>query len=223
MEGYVDRLLDGGAVKVDVKGAALGSSAVIIYSYDSGEMISRECVVAKATKNGAEIDCKPFALFNQDSVPVFVPPITRGDRVVFEPLSQSAIIIAPTIDRYVRAADRNKRLRLIHPDLFAIALTKKSNPTPSQDDFSAFCDRQMAGVVILALSDGDYVLDCQSFALLSVSADNPSLLDEEVVMPFFHRLNEIGGGFFAGVKTVSPKDFDAYYKQLINKDFNAGN
>lgn len=198
-------------------GAKAGQSAIVLYRYEGGEAISRECVVTDADRG--ELICRPFEQFDQDSVPKVILPVKPGDRVIAGPLSATALIIAPSAGRYVRVQDRHKNYRFIHPDLFAAQLTKADNPVPKTEAFKTFCDAWMVGTLIFALKDGDWIVDCQSFTALAFHADTP--VTEEAAKPFYHRLDPIERGFFSWGTPKTIADFDAHYQSLIQKEFHA--
>lgn len=203
-------------VLTDLNGVPAGLSAIVIYPYEGGETIVRECT---ATGNGGELICRPFEQFDQNSVPGLKLPVRVGDRVIAGPLFKTALIIAPTAGRYVRILDRHRGYRFVHPDLFAAQLEKASNPNPKTDDFKTFCRTWMAGTVIFGLEDGDWVVDCQSFTALEFHADTPA--PETVMKPFFHRLDTIERGFFAWGTPKEIGDFNTHYRSLIQKEFHA--
>ena len=218
LQGVVQTVSDN-TITVQAQGALKGSSAFVVHRYAGGETISQACVVQSVSGDTATLLCKPFDYFDQDSIPTLNLKPKRGDTVLFVPLMHSAVIIAPTVERYVRAQEAHRDMHLVHPDLFAAMLTNDSNPKPTPADFAAFCSRQMVGVVILALSDADYMLDCDSFGLLAKKPENSAA--GQAVMPFFHRLNVINKSWWTKTRPIPITEFDDYYKQFIQKEFNA--
>ncbi|MDR0664149.1 MAG: plasminogen-binding N-terminal domain-containing protein [Helicobacteraceae bacterium] len=193
---------------IAVKGAKAGMSAIIIYEYDGGETIAAKCAAISADDASARLRCEPFTLYDQDSTPTLTLPIRKGDKAIFAPLGQSAIVIAPNVDRLVRAQSRRLDLDYIHPDLFAHQLAKDDKTSPNAQDFRDFCDRYLVGTIVFALNDGDYIVDCQTLAALEISPVRAQT--SQSVFPFFNRL---------GIKSDRAEAFDAYYKRLISKEF----
>ncbi|MDR0746869.1 MAG: plasminogen-binding N-terminal domain-containing protein [Helicobacteraceae bacterium] len=213
--GYVEEV-DGGRVFTHAAGAKEGMSAVIVRSYDGGRVISHRCVVIEAQPQSAELSCEPSELFDSDAVPSLTLPIRKGDQVILAPLDKTALIVAPNVDRFVSAQAANQDKRFIHPDLFAVELSTENNPAPGAKEFVDFCGAWMIGSVIFAMQDGDYIVDCATFSLLSFKAANHRSSTAE--MPFFHRLNPITSGVFSGKKVVNTGEFDAYYKKMFMKE-----
>jgi hypothetical protein len=197
--------VDQNDVLVSVEGAKSGMSAIILYEYKSDSTISARCATIKAEKTTATLKCSPFNLYDQSSAPTLTLPIRKGDKAIFTPLGSSAIVIAPDLDRYVKA--RRADLTYVHSDLFAHQLVTDDVAKPTIADFRRFCDRLLVGAVVFAFNDGDYTVDCQTFAILEI-APYSAAASKKSILPFFHRLgaidNEIG-------------DFDAYYKRLIKE------
>ena len=216
IEGVVVAVKDNHVI-ADLPGAKAGLSAIVVYAYDGGEAISRQCTVIDGAK--AELVCEPFEQFDQDSVPGLLLPVRAGDKVIAGPLSTTAMIIAPSAARYVRIQDRYPGYRYIHPDLFAGQLNKADNPNPKQDEFRTFCRNWMVGTLIFALNDGDWIVDCQSFAALDFHANTADA--ETPMKPFYHRLDPIKRGVFAWGTPKTIADFNAHYKSLIQKEFHA--
>ena len=205
------------AIHAQIEGAAKGMSAIILKRYEGGETIIRQCVVTGTRADRAELSCQPFELFEQPALPRIKLAVEVGDPVVLRPLGQSATVIAPTASRYVRVLDRFRDYRFIHPDLFAAELRMSKTPVPKREEIQRFCDRQLVGTLIFALSEGDYVVDCQSLATLAFHADTP--VEAEPVLPFFNRLEPIKRGFFSWGKPKRINDFDKHYRDFVTKDF----
>jgi hypothetical protein len=197
--------VDQNDVLVSVEGAKAGMSAIILYEYKNDSTISANCATIKADKTTATLKCSLFNLYDQSSAPTLTLPIRKDDKALFTPLGSSAIVIAPDLDRYVKA--RRADLSYVHSDLFAHQLVTDDVTKPTIADFRRFCDRLLVGAVVFAFSDGDYTVDCQTFALLEV-APYSAAASKKQILPFFHRLGAIDNEI---------DDFDAYYKRLIKE------
>jgi hypothetical protein len=200
---------DGAVITAAASNAKAGMSAIVIYSRGGVEAIGAKCATIDADGKAARLKCEPFTLYDQDSVPTLTLTIKKGDKVIFSPLSRSAIAIAPNADRLIRAQSKRPNLRYVHPDLFAHELVKNGETRPSVKDFRAFCDRYLVGAIVFAFSDGDYLTDCQTFATLEISPDSAAA-NARQAFPFFNRL---------GIASEAIGDFDAYYKRLLSKEF----
>jgi hypothetical protein len=219
-ESGVVTATDDTRIQAEIAGAQKGMSAIILRRYEGGEIISRHCTVTRAGASRADLACEPFELFQQAALPGIELAVKPGDRVILRPLGGSATIIAPNATRYVRVLDRfSREHRFIHPDLLAYELRLEKTPAPTRKEMQRFCDRQMVGTLIFALDDGDYLLDCQSFATLEYRADTPP--KAEAMSPFFHRLDPIKRGFFSWGTPGKIRDFDRYYRDFVTKDFDA--
>lgn len=205
-------------ITASVSNAKIGESAIVLFEYLGGKIITKECVVTASDQAQAELDCKRFSQFDQDAMPQVDMSAKVGDQVIVAPLSNFALVIAPSASRYVRVLEREKTLHFIHPDIFAIMLAKQKNPNPNRSDFKQFCQNELVGVVIFALDSGDHTVDCQSFVLQKTETSTPT--KDDAMKPFFHRLNKIEKGFFAWLTPKEIKEFDSHYKKLIKKDLN---
>jgi hypothetical protein len=198
--------VDRGEVKAAINGAKAGMSAIVIYEYDGGETISAKCATISADASSAQLKCEPFTLYDQNSIPTLTLPVRKGDKALFAPLGKNAIAIAPNVDRLVRAQSKRPDLNFMHPDLLAHQLAKEDKTEPEISDFQEFCNRYLVGTIVFAFNDGDYLVDCQTFAAIEVLSGEGA--NSKSALPFFNRL---------GVKSDQNIAFDAYYKRLIKE------
>ncbi|MDR2904368.1 MAG: plasminogen-binding N-terminal domain-containing protein [Helicobacteraceae bacterium] len=160
----------------------------------------------------ATLKCEPFTAIDQNSVPTLRIAPREGDRVVFAPLYQNAVIIAPSVESLLAAQDRYKEFRFIHPDLLALVLMKEDRETPIKEDFAAFCDRYLVGTLVFVLEDGDYLADCHTFKEFNFFAADNAMQNARrnaISSPFYHRLKP----FDEVLKTKA--DFANYYKSIF--------
>lgn len=208
--------IDQNIITASVANAIVGESAIVLFDYLEGSIITKSCVVIRSDETSADLKCERFSQFDQDSMPKADIAVKAGDKVIVAPLSNYAVVIAPSASRYVKVVEQNKNIKFIHPDIFALELRKAKNPHPKIKDFQKFCDRELVGNIIFALDDGDYMVDCRSFVLIR-SDRGTSAKENEIMKPFYHRLLPIKKGFFAWLTKKEIKEFNSYYKPFIKE------
>jgi hypothetical protein len=203
--------VDGSVVRIEAAaGIISGQSAFVIREFDD----SHTTVIAQCTVSGdvSSMTCAAFDYLYHDSLSLIKSGISVGDTVKIGLLNESIAIIAPDQKSYLTVKSQFPGAIVFHPDLFAVTLKYEDNPTPAKEDFVGFCRENFIGVLVFALNDAVYDVDCQSFKVINRHGEGS--LDKENNKPFYHRVGEIERGFFDfGNKEVD--DFTAYYKKLI--------
>jgi len=192
-------------------GIVAGQSAFVIREFDD----RHTTVIAQCTVNRDDLssmECHPFDYLYHESLSLVKSGIKAGDTVKVGLLDASIAIIAPEQKSYLAVKAEYPDAIVFHPDLFAVTLKYDDNPTPAKEDFVAFCRENFIGVLVFALNDAIYDVDCLSFKV--INKHGAGVPDKENNKPFYHRVGEIERGFFDfSDKTVD--DFTAYYKKLI--------
>lgn len=217
--GVVSEVTKNGVV-ASVDGALVGEMAIVLLDYGEGSIITHSCAVNRSNEHSADLICKRFDNFDQDSIPKVDIDPKVGDRVVVAPLSNYILIVAPSASRYVKSLSRQQDKIAIHPDLFALELRKEKNPHPKVADFQRFCKKELIGTVVFALDDGDYEVDCGTFMLIR-SNQFVSGEEKDAMKPFFHRIHPVKKGFFAWAIKKEISNFDRHYRSLIKERFDA--
>lgn len=211
----VKKLDDKTIITTEAERVRVGESALIIRELSTGDkLIGFSCEVTKAVSTMAVLSCEKFEGLAQDAMPVISFDAKVGDIVVLNPLSNRALIIAKSLDGYLKTKQEFKNYQLVHPDLLAITLFNNDNPFPKKEDFKNFCDEYYISNIIFDFSTTREIVNCQTFKMID-SFEKKRGEGKEIMKPFFHRLAKIETSFWDfGKEEID--SFDTYYKGVID-------
>lgn len=192
----------------------IGSSGVIIHTFKEGhETIIASVEVIGKKSTGLLLKRLPFNGIPQKALPDYTIAPKVGDKVILNFLYGHALAITPDEATYKTVTQSYDNILWLHPDIFASTLAKSYNPRPDKKDFQEMCVRQDIGLILFAVEDKGYFVDCKSFKHLETIALPAS---KNAKSPFYHRLQEdIRGRFFGLLGGKSVKNYNSYYKKLL--------
>jgi len=173
-------------------------------------------VVVTSFKDGvATLKVSGFNVLKNDAMPKAVWDVAVGDEVVLGYGYQRALLIAPSEELYYNIT-KQLNLKWIHPDIFATMLSFNAHPTPLKSDFKEFSNTMSVGVIFFFLDDKLYMVDAQSFKVLSV-VDTPFKNPEKADLPFYTRVGEIDSHWWNFGEGTDKLESYSYYKKLLGE------
>lgn len=191
----------------------VGSSGIVVHKINAyDETIVARAVVDKIDGMFASIRFEAFTSLKQNAFPLpkLLPQV--GDELILNFLYDRSLIVVPNREIYENIVKAFPTINFIHPDIVAAYLNINYKPNPTRDDFRHMCVQTAAGLIFFAFNEEAYFVDCQSFEALKKYQSG------EVAsyhLPFYSRVKDPQFPFFSlGISRM--KDFDKYYKKLIN-------
>lgn len=191
----------------------IGSSGIVVHKinpYD--ETIVARAVVDKIDGSFANIRFEAFISLKQNAFPLpkLLPQV--GDEVILNFLYDRSLIVVPNREIYENIVKAFPTINFVHPDIVAAYLNINYKPNPTRDDFRHMCNQTASGLIFFAFDGEAYFVDCQSFEALKKYQSGEVA---SYVLPFYSRVKDPQFPFFSlGISKM--KDFDKYYKKLIN-------
>ncbi len=192
---------------------ATGVSGVVIREFDKEhETIIAQATVVKNNQGEITLQLSKFDDLQQDVLPTYKIPPKIGDKVMLNYHYNRAMIIAPSKENYDEIQKNYSNFNWVHPDIFATFLSSKFKADPTRENFQDECREDSIGLLIFAIKDKAYVVDCKTFTPIQSSPITPS---KSIKTPFYTRIKEVKGrmmGLFGG---SSVKDYNSYYTKLL--------
>lgn len=168
-----------------------GMSAVVIHNYGN----SLEAITSRITQTSSNGNAKLISkdIIHHDELPTISTTVAVGDKVIGGYLYNNVLLLAPNAATYakVTASDTKK---WIHPDLFALFLSKKGDSHPTKENLAAFAKEYQVGLIYIIRKNSAVLLDPISGKIVGKRAI--SGLPVQGKFPFFMRFDEIQTGWF---------------------------
>ncbi len=203
--------VEGSYATITPTDARVGSSGIVVHRFDE----EHSTIVARAILTDKDrIKFEVFDALAQPNLPKPKILPQKGDEVIIPYLYDRGVIIAPNYETYKKIEERFYDTRWLHPDLFAVELSKARHKTPNREDFKNFCNKYAAAKVVIALRDEAAVVDCYSFK--KVDKFPIKIESNNTKFPFYMRIKEIEGGIFS-LFSNDEEDYFNYYKKLLEE------
>ncbi len=202
--------------KLNVENVDVGVSGYVVHNItDEHSTILKSCEVIAYDPGTqtATIVLSDFEAFQNDTLPSGKWKLEVGDSVVLASGYNRSLLIAPNEEVYYQLSKAVKT-QWVHPDLFATALSVEGHPTPLEEDFKNFTASVGVGVLFIYLEQKVYTLDSNSFKILSIT-DAP-LIQEDVKLPFYSRVEEIEASWF-GEGSSELENYEPHYYAMLIK------
>ena len=179
-----------------------GMSGVVIHNYGN----SLEAITSRfIQKDASHTSLINEDIIHHDKLPTINTSVKPGDQVIGGYLYQNVLLLAPDAQTYTKITS-NYDKKWIHPDLFALFLTKEGDTVPTKSNLAAFAKAYQVGLVFIVGNGTAKLLDPISGKI--VSQKPISDLPSKGEAPFFMRFDEIESGMFSSSNTQS------YYKLM---------
>ncbi len=207
---------DATEITIEIDKIDVGMSGWVIHKInDNHKTIIKNVEVTKFDKDTkvATLKLSDYTAFGNDTLPNVNFKVKIGDNVVLTFGYSRGLLIAPSEDIYYRITKKSQ-VQWVHPDIFATTLSFSGHPTPLREDFTRVSDSNSIGLIYIFLDNTIYTLDSKSFKILA--ATTVSLVQEEVVLPFYTRIKEIDSNWW-GEGSSELEDYEPHYYKLIAK------
>lgn len=192
---------------------ALGTTGVVMQSFDKNHK-TIIAAVSVIKKEGGKIflQLSKFDALSQEVLPTYSIRPKVGDEVILNFLYNRALAITPDATIYSIVTKSYNAFDWLHPDIFAASLATAYNPTPTKETFQATCKEQNIGLLLFAIKDRGYFVDCNSFQTIN---SIPLPIAATAKSPFYNRLEKIKGRLFGLFGGKGVKDYNAFYTNLL--------
>ncbi len=192
---------------------ALGTTGVIVHAFDkTHQTIIGNVEVVKKGADKLRLKVTAFNAIPQETLPTYNIAPKVADTVILNFLYNRAMAIVPDEGTYKLITKNYKTFTWLHPDLFATKLAKSYKPSPTKETFQEECIAQNIGLLLFAIKDKGYFVDCRSFKTLNTI---PLPRATSVTLPFYSRIEAIKGRIFGLFGGEGVKNYDSFYSKLL--------
>ena len=173
---------------------AKGMSAIIMHRYGKDLRAITSYMRYDGSNRGQLITNEPI---DHGDLPSVKPKVRAGDKVIGGYLYKNILLLAPDANTYAKitkSADKN----WIHPDIFAMFLSKEGDQIPTQENLQKFANEYQVGLIYIVQRGKALLYDPISKRYVSQKA--LSGLPAKGQFPFYMRLGKIESGWFSREK-----------------------
>jgi hypothetical protein len=168
-----------------------GMSGVIIHNYGSKlEAISNYIIY----ENGNKARTMAFEPIIHEELPAVKPKVKLGDRVIGGYLYNNVLLLAPDANTY-KSITSSSNKNWIHPDLYAMFLSKEGDQIPTQKNLAQFASEYQVGLVYIVIRGKGVLYDPVSRRY--IKSKTLTGLPAKGQFPFYMRLGKIESGWFS--------------------------
>jgi len=164
-----------------------------------------------ASTQVATLELSDYNGLINNALPLGQWKVEVGDTAIFAFGYNRGLLIAPSEEIYHQIS-KGVNIQWIHPDIFATVLSFRGHPTPLKEDFIAMSAASSVGLVFIYLDKKVYMLDINSFKILSIS--NAPLVQDTVKLPFYSRVEEIDAAWW-GEGSNELEEYEPHYYELM--------
>jgi len=169
-----------------------GMSAVVVHNYGN----SLKAITSYITQTSSNGKAKLINndIIHHDELPTIKTAVAAGDKVIGGYLYNTVLLLAPNADTYAKITSSYHKL-WIHPDQFALFLSKEGDTHPTKANLAAFAKEYQIGLVYIVRNGSAVLLDPISGQVVGKKAMNN--LPSKAQYPFYMRFDEIQTGWFS--------------------------
>jgi len=184
---------DGNTLKLSKPFPVTGMSGIVIHSYGNHlQAITGYITQTAADGTGMLIEKE---IIHHDELPTIKTQINKGDKVIGGYLYNNILLLAPDAASYSRIIKQNSRKKWIHPDLFAIFLSKEGDSTPTRENLAKFAKEYQIGLIYIVKKESAVLLDPISGQIVGKKVFKGA--PQKAQFPFFMRFDKIKTGIFS--------------------------
>lgn len=183
---------------------ASGMSGVVVHDYGN----ELEAITSRVVQNASgTVTLLNTDIIHHDELPTIKTAIKAGDKVIGGYLYNNVLLLAPDAETYAKITSQHSK-KWVHPDLFALFLSKEGDAAPSKENLASFAKTYQVGLIYIIAKGTAKLLDPISGKIVGqkVLSDLPA----QGKAPFFMRFDEIDSGLFSKENTKS------YYEIIGN-------
>ncbi len=177
-----------------------GMSGVVVHDYGNELEAITSRIVQKSSNEVIILDRD---IIHHNKLPTIKTNIKANDKVIGGYLYRNVLVLAPDAETYAKITSIYDR-KWIHPDLYALFLSKVGDTLPSKENLANFAKIYQVGLIYIVANGKAKLLDPISGKI--VGEKTTSGLPAKGEAPFFMRLDEIDSGLF------SSSNKESYYK-----------
>jgi len=141
-----------------------GMSGIVIHKYDETQKaIVATAQVVSTNKSQTTLQLFRFKQLQNKNLPDIKTKPQIGDIVMLGYLYNRVLPIVPNQATFQKVKNSNFGFLIVHPDIFAVELSKDKKPLPKTEDFHKFCKKMNIGLVMFVFKDGSDFVDCNSW------------------------------------------------------------
>jgi len=182
-----------------------GMTGVVIHSYGNELKAISSRIIRNSSGKITPIETD---IIHHDKLPNVKTPIKKGDEVIGGYLYNNVLLLAPDAKTYTKITSQHAK-NWIHPDLFALFLSKTGDTAPNKDNLKAFAKTYQVGLICIVTKHSAKLLDPISGKI--IGHKKLSGLPKKGKVPFFTRLKKIDSGWFSSNDTKN-----TYYQLMSN-------
>ena len=202
--------IEGSSATIEPVQAIKGMSGIVIHHFDA----NHSTIVARAIYQGGDtITFDVYDALAQESLPRPKILPQEGDEVILGYLYDRSLLIAPNLQSYQEFVNSHPDIQWLHPDLFAVELSKARHPVPQKEDFKNFCNKFATGTIHFALKDKVVEADC--YTLAPLHSERFQINQTKVKLPFYSRIKEIESSIFDFFGQKEIPNYFSYYAHLL--------
>lgn len=209
--GFFPQTVHSSITHIDKKSISLstpfpvsGMSGVVVHNY--GNQV--EAITSRVIQNdSADTRLVHDDIVSHDKLPTIKTTVVLGDKVIGGYLYNNVLLLAPDAKSYATITSNTSK-NWIHPDLYALFLTKHGDNIPTKANLKVFAKTYQVGLIYIVTQNAAKLLDPISGKIISQKSMNN--LPEKGQAPFFMRFDEIDSGLFSKDNTKS------YYEIIGN-------
>jgi len=192
-----------------------GMSGIVIHEYDeTHKAIVATAQVQSSNRSQTTLILSKFDGLQNKKLPNIKTKPQKGDSVLLGYLYNRVLPIVPNQATLQKVKENFSDFMIIHPDIFAVELSKDKKPLPEVKDFQNVCKKINIGLVMFVFKDGSDFIDCNSWK--KIYHRDLGYVEGKTVEPFYNRIGEIAEPIFDW-SSYSLGNFDIYYKNLENR------
>jgi len=171
--------------------SAHGMSGVVIHNYGN-DLQAITAYIAQTSYGHAKIISRD--VIHHEELPTIKTAVTAGDSVIGGYLYHNVLLLAPDADTYSKITSSYTR-NWIHPDLFAIYLSKKGEGYPTKENLNSFAKEYQIGLIAIVRRGEFVLLDPISGNI--IAQKSMSGLPKSAQFPFYMHFKEVRTGWFS--------------------------
>jgi len=183
--------VEGDTVTLSTPLSTQGMSGIVIHNYGN-DLQAITAYIAQTSKGHAKVIGRE--IIHHESLPTIKTAVKAGDTVIGGYLYHNVLLLAPDAETYTKITSAYSR-NWIHPDLFAIYLSKKGEGYPTRENLNSFAKEYQIGVVAIVRKEGLVLLDPISGHI--VAQKSMGSLPKNAQFPFYMHFKEVRTGWFS--------------------------
>ena len=183
---------DGTHIQLNKPFPVTGMSGIVIHNF--GNQLEAITGYIAQTSSSGEGKLVAKEIIHHDELPSIKTPVAKGDKVIGGYLYNTVLLLAPNAEIYANITDKYHK-RWIHPDLYAMFLSKEGDGYPTRENLAKFAKEYQVGLIYIIKKKSAVLLDPISGQIVAKRAFKGA--SKKAQYPFFMRFDSIKTGIFS--------------------------